>query len=111
MASLVVAALVALASHRHQWNLAKHKQQANGIADRLLTQWFEVRGSIPARGQGVLDEQSTWAWQTQVIRAEVVCGMPVEVIRLDVLGRLGTERTPAVLSSIELMQAPSASGG
>ena len=109
MGSLVASALVAMASHQHAMVLAKHKIEAAQIADTLLTQWYEFEGDIPGRGQGVVTGSIPWVWRTQRIDSRIVCGVPVNVIRLDIIGQTG-ENEPVVLSSVELLQAPGTQG-
>ena len=109
MGSLVTSSLVALSSHQHSILLAKQKLQANDIAEKLLSSWYESRGDVPTRDQGFLatSENSSadqWAWRTQPIGSRTVCGLPVAVIRLEVFGKTGKQKRPQTLASIELLQ-------
>ncbi len=110
MGTLVASGLVAMSSHQHSMVLAKQKQQANRIADRLLTNWYEVQGGVPLREQGVIVTTQEWLWRTQPIGSRSVCGLQADVVRLEVLGFTGYARVPRVLVSIELLQSPNASG-
>ncbi len=110
MGSLVASGLVALSSHQHSLVLAKQKRLANQIADRLLTDWYELRGKIPVREQGRIDASRPWLWQTLPVGSKSVCGLQTDVIRLDILGMVGNDPTPRVLVSIELLQAQNANG-
>jgi type II secretory pathway pseudopilin PulG len=118
MGSLVASSLVALSSHQHAILLAKQKHLANDIAENLLSNWYEFRGDIPTRAQGLLsnagtgiNENSTsetiadpWLWRTQPIGSRMVCGMQVAVIRLEVFRRIGNQKRPQSLASFELLQ-------
>jgi prepilin-type N-terminal cleavage/methylation domain-containing protein len=110
MGSLVASALVALSSQRHSMRLAKTKREANQIAEKLLTNWFEVLGSIPTREQGTVEQSQVWVWRTYPIGLRKVCGFEANVIRLEVLGRVGSELKPMILLSLELIQSQNASG-
>jgi len=113
MGSLVASSLVALSSHQHAILLAKQKRQANDIAEKLLLNWYELRGDIPTRDQGfVATERESgsdasfdqWLWRTQPVGARTVCGLPVAIIRLEVFGKVGNQKRPQTLASIELLQ-------
>ena len=110
MGSLVASGLVALSSHQHSILLAKQKQQANIIAERLLTNWYEVQGRVPVRDQGIAATANEWIWRTQPVGLRSVFGLQTSVIRLEVLGRVGRSVDPQVLVSIELLQGQNASG-
>ena len=110
MGTLVASGLVAMSSHQHSIVLAKQKQQANRLADRLLTNWYEVQGGVPLREHGVIVTTQEWLWRTQPIGSRSVCGLQADVVRLEVLGFTGNARVPRVLVSIELLQSPNASG-
>jgi prepilin-type N-terminal cleavage/methylation domain-containing protein len=110
MGSLVTSALVALSSHQHSILLAKRKQQANQIAETLLTHWYELQDDVPTRGQGLLETNGVWLWRTQLIGSQAICGLPVNVVRLEVLGQVGTKVEPQVLVAIELVQDQSEAG-
>jgi len=109
MGSLVASAMVALASHQHSQRLARQKHLANRVAESLLTNWYELRGQVPIREQGTVSMDGEWLWRTQPVSVQTVCGLPVNVIRLEIVGRVGTRLEPRVLSSIELIQTPDAS--
>jgi prepilin-type N-terminal cleavage/methylation domain-containing protein len=104
MGSLTASSLVALSAHQHSVVLAKQKQRANQIAETLLTDWYELSGNVPTRGQGIVTAQGTWLWRTQPVGVRSVCGLPVNIIRLEVLGTVGTKREPQTLLSLELLQ-------
>ena len=113
MGSLVASSLVALSSHQHAILLAKQKRQANDIAEKLLLNWYELRGDIPTRDQGLVatDRESgaeasfdQWLWRTQPVGARTVCGLPVAIIRLEIFGKVGKQKRPQTLASIELLQ-------
>ena len=110
MGSLVAFGLVALSSHQHAIALAKQKQQANLVADELLTKWYEVQGAPPVRGQGIVVQNQEWMWRTQPVGSRSVCGLQTNVVRLEILGRAGNARGLAVLVSLDLLQTPNASG-
>ncbi|MEQ1824850.1 MAG: type II secretion system protein [Pirellula sp.] len=109
MASLVATTMVALASHQRTILLAKQRQQANRVAETLLTNWYELNGDIPTRAQGVVDAQAEWHWQTQPIGSTTLCGLTVNIVRLDVFGRVGLDSQPRILTSVELVQGLNAS--
>ena len=110
MGTLVASGLVALSSHQHSILLAKQKQQANRVAEMLLTNWYEVQGRVPLRDQGIVASNGEWLWRTQPVGLRFVCGLQASVIRLEVLGRVGTNVDPQILVSIELLQSQNASG-
>ena len=110
MGSLVASGLVALSSHQHSILLAKQKQQANQIAEMLLTNWYEVQGRVPVRDQGIVATTGEWIWRTQPVGLRSVCGLQASVIRLEVLGRVGRIVDPQVLVSIELLQSQNPGG-
>jgi len=109
MGSLVAAGLVALASHQRSILFAKQKILAHDVAERLLTGWYELRGDIPTRDQGIVVEKGYWIWRTQPVLSRAVCGMPVHIIRLEILGTVGNSDDTLVLSSVELLQSQNAS--
>ncbi len=104
MGSLVASALVALASHQHALLLAQRKQAALQVAQNLLSGWYDLRGNVPTRDQGALVIDRPWLWRTQKVSTRIVCGLPVHVIRLDVLGTVDERGPPQILASIELIQ-------
>lgn len=133
MGSLVASSLVALSAHQHSILLAKHKHQANDIAETLLTNWYETRGDVPTRNQGFVATElariaamnsgvqfgitpsinnqllapsnaDQWLWRTQPVGSRTVCGLPVAVIRLEIFGKVGNRKTAQSLASIELIQ-------
>jgi prepilin-type N-terminal cleavage/methylation domain-containing protein len=110
MATLIAASMTTLASHKHSLLVAKQTLEANGVADRLLTNWYDLRQSVPVPAQGFVDADAQWRWQTQSIGSTSVCGIPVQIIRLDVLGRIGSRNELRILCSIEVMQRPDAGG-
>jgi type II secretory pathway pseudopilin PulG len=134
MGSLVASSLVALSAHQHSIVLAKQKHQANDIAETLLTNWYETRGDVPTRNQGFVATElariaamssgvqfgitpsinnqlvnpanaDQWLWRTQPVGSRTVCGLPVAVIRLEIFGKVGNQKTPQSLASIELIQS------
>ncbi len=133
MGSLVASSLVAISAHQHSIALAKQKHQANDIAETLLTNWYETRGDVPTRDQGFVATElgriaamnfgsqggsnpgmvhqvvnppnaEQWLWRTQPVGARTVCGLPVAVIRLEIFGKVGNQKVPQSLASIELVQ-------
>jgi len=110
MGTLVASGLVALASHQHALLLAKQKQQANQVAETLLTNWYEVQGRVPMRDQGSIANNGEWTWRTQPVGLRSVCGLQTIVIRLEVLGRVRNNLSPQVLSLVEVLQNQNASG-
>jgi len=110
MGSLVASTLVALSSHQRSILLAKRKQQANQIAETLLTNWYELQADVPTRDQGLLQANGVWLWRTQPVGLQAICGLPVNIIRLEVLGQVGTKAQPQVLVAIELVQSQSKAG-
>jgi len=110
MGSLVASGLVALSSHQHSILLAKQKQQANHVAEALLTNWYEVQGRVPIRDQGLVLTNGEWLWRTQPVGVRSVCGLQASIIRLEILGRAEKKLDPQVFASIELLQNQNASG-
>ena len=110
MGSLVASGLVALSSHQHSIVLAKQKQHANRVAETLLVNWYEVQGRVPIRDQGIIVANGEWLWRTQPVGARSVCGLQVNIIRFEILGRAGKNLDPQVFVSIELLQNQNASG-
>ena len=110
MGSLVASGLVALSSHQHSILLAKQKQQANHVAEVLLTNWYEVQGRVPFRDQGLVIANGEWLWRTQPVGVRSVCGLQACIIRLEILGRAEKKLDPQVFASIELLQNQNASG-
>ena len=110
MGSLVASGLVALSSHQHSILLAKQKQQANHVAEALLTNWYEVQGRVPIRDQGLVLANGEWLWRTQPVGMRSVCGLPANIIRFEILGRAEKNTDPQVFASIELLQNQNASG-
>jgi len=109
MGSLAALALVSLSSHQHSIVLAKQKQFANQVAEALLTNWYDQKGDVPTRDQGVFGQNGEWMWRTQPIGTRSVCGLQVNIVRLEVMGKVGTRSEPSVLTSIELVQNQNAS--
>ena len=110
MGTLVASALVALSSQRHSIQLAKAKKEANTVSERLLTTWYEVRGRVPLRDQGIVQQNQDWIWRTYPIGTKTVCGLEANIVRLEVVGIAGNDPKPIVLVSLELLQSPNASG-
>jgi prepilin-type N-terminal cleavage/methylation domain-containing protein len=109
MGSLTASALVALSAQQHSIVLAKQKQKANQIAETLLIDWYELIGYVPTRSQGSIAADGIWFWSTQPVGVRTVCGLPVNIIRLEVMGTVGTKMEPQRLVSLELLQSQNAS--
>jgi len=104
MGSLAASTLVALAAQQRSILLAKQKQKATQVAEGLLTRWYDLVGEVPTRNQGIVAAEETWLWRTQPVGFRNLCGLPVNIIRLDIIGTLGTNAEPRVLASVELVQ-------
>jgi prepilin-type N-terminal cleavage/methylation domain-containing protein len=111
MGSLAAATLVALAAQQHQVLVAKQKQEATSIAESLLSQWYDRNGSVPSHGQGIVEQRTDWLWRTQPIRSESIFGLPVNIIRLEVIGAAGRRRQLQVLAFIDVVQSDISAGG
>ncbi len=104
MATLVASSMVAVSAHRRSLALAGEKRRAVEHADRLLTFWYEDTGEVPDFGQGVIADDPAWTWRIAPIGQRSVCGIAVNVLRLEILAVTAASRSPQVLSSVEVLQ-------
>ncbi|MDG2221812.1 MAG: hypothetical protein P8L85_10540 [Rubripirellula sp.] len=89
MATVLVSSLLATGAHRRQHHFSNNKLVAVGIADDLLNQFLNSRDGIPPVAQGLIAARPQWSWRTQVVGAAAPAGVPMQVIRLEILGELG----------------------
>jgi type II secretory pathway pseudopilin PulG len=109
LATLVASCLVALSSYQSANRLSIQKLAASIAAESLLVQWYDTAGEVPIRQEGIvtnnpINPAAGLQWRTYPIRSQTVCGLPSNVIRLEVFGKPDVETSPTVLFSIELLQ-------
>lgn len=110
MATLLMTSWTAISQQRRHRAFATKKQQACQVAESIVSQWYERNGQIPLRAQGFAGSMREWSWQTQVVGTASLCGMQLPIVRLEVMGRVGTDHQPHVLCSLELVQREPGSG-
>ncbi len=104
MAALVVSALTALSRYQSVLKDAGRKRQAIAVADDLLQRWSDSPAGLPGSAAGTVPTDPTLGWRTRVVAQRSVCGMPAEVIRLDVWEQRLDEPEPRVLASVEYLR-------
>ena len=107
MASVLVGSLLAFSAHQKQRRNADAKIVAVAIADELLNQFTSSREGIPAIGRGAISGQPNWFWRTGVVGASAPVGVPLRVIRLEVVEvtEQGSLRPLATVDVVEPIEA------
>ncbi len=103
MASVLVASLLAFSAHRKQLRNADAKIAAISIADELLYRLSESRDGIPLSATGPIANQPNWFWRTRPTGNIVATGVPVRVIRFEIVESNG--QTIRVLTSVDVVEA------
>ena len=104
MSTVLVSSLLAYSAHQHQLRAAEAKLAAVTIADELMTRFVASREGIPRASRGPLAEHPGWYWQTRTVGVAAPAGIPVQVIRLEVLETI-PNRDPRVLAQIDVVQS------
>lgn len=89
MATVLASSLLAFGAHQRQRRTANQKLVAVGIAEDLLNQLIDTREGIPPTAQGAIPGRPNWYWRTRVVGSTAPAGVPMQVIRLEVLGSEG----------------------
>ncbi|TWT82575.1 hypothetical protein CA13_40380 [Planctomycetes bacterium CA13] len=110
MALLVVSSLTALSRYRSILALASRQRQAIQVADDLLARWLDSSTGLPGADSGRIPQHPTMGWNTRVVSQRMVCGVPTEIIRLNVWEQTGNQTEPRVLSSIEFVRSVTFTG-
>lgn len=84
LASVGVGSVMAFGLHQRQIIVARQTIEAAQIADNLLSRWQTDSIPVPTLQSGTTG-QPGWFWQTQLLRTESLAGLPVQVVRLDIL--------------------------
>ncbi len=103
-AALGVGVLLAFGVHQRQLRTARQRMTALELADRVLSDFMGSPDGIPVNGRGPLPVDTGWLWRTQPVAQRLVAGLPVIVIRLDIIGARSTASAPEVLCSIEVIR-------
>ncbi len=85
MATVLVGSLLSFSAHRRQLRRADAKIAAVAVADDLLSRFMGSREGIPLLANGSIDSHPTWYWQTQPVGTTAPAGVPLQVIRLQVI--------------------------
>ncbi len=102
LATLVVGVLVAMGSHQHKIRFSRQKLTATQLADQLLDRWHTKGDTVPLASNGFLSADGSLGWQTQVVQTRLLCGVPVNVVRLNLLS-LGQAQRPKSLGWIDVI--------
>ncbi len=85
MAGVLVSSLLAFSAHRRTQRFAEAKLAAVSVADELLTHLSGMRGGIPASSRGPIAGRPDWWWQTELVGLTAPAGIPLQVIRFQVI--------------------------
>lgn len=106
MASVLVGSLISFSAHQRQLRTAESKLAAVSLADEILSQLSGRREGVPRAGRGGIADRPGWFWQTRVVGVAAPAGIPLQVIRLEVI-QIGADRTPRVHTHVEIVEPAS----
>ena len=89
LGALTVSSLTAIGGLRRSQLLAARKCEAIAAADRILADWYRLRGSIPVNEHGAAPANGSLTWRTTLTRSARVFGVTFDVIRFEVVGSGG----------------------
>jgi prepilin-type N-terminal cleavage/methylation domain-containing protein len=104
MASVLVGALISFSAHRRQLRAADSKLEAVSVADDLLGRMSGSRDGVPRSGRGPISGRPGWFWQTRIVGIAAPAGIPLQVIRLEVI-QVGADRTARVLTQVDIVES------
>lgn len=109
VASLAVGSLTAMSRYQISLRQAERKNQALDAAERLIDFWIDRRQGLPGSDRGLLDSnglvgEPAIAWQTRLIRQQILGGASVDVMRLDIIWIEGDRVQQAPTISIEFIR-------
>jgi hypothetical protein len=106
MASVLVGSLISFSAHQRQLSSAESKLAAVSIADDLLSRLSGSREGVPRAGRGTIAGRAGWFWQTRIVGAAAPAGIPLQVIRLEVI-EVRADRTVRVLTHVDIVESSS----
>ncbi len=83
-AGLVASSLVATSRYQLTVKRLVDQQAAIEIADQLMHQWADSPHGVPAISLGVVPGSPRFRFRTRLLSRRLVCGVPVDVVRLEV---------------------------
>lgn len=110
-AALIVGVLLSFGVHHRQMRFAHQRMTAMDIADAMLTRWQTQPDGVPLLAGGPLPFQPNWIWRTQPVSRRFVAGVPVDIIRLEIIAPAGTSADARQLCSIEVVRRVNVTGG
>jgi hypothetical protein len=91
-----------MGSHQQKIRFSRQKLAAAQLADQLLDRWHTSGKPVPLTGNGFLSADGSLGWQTQLVQTRLLCGVPVNVVRLNLLS-LGQSHGPKSLGWIDVV--------
>ena len=77
---------------------------AMSVVDDLMNQFVDGPDGIPIAQRGSVPGRPTWIWQTQVVGRTAPAGIPLHVIRLEVMD-VSVSNANRSLASIDVVKA------
>ena len=102
LSTLMVSGLLGFRVHQKQLQFNQHRIEATAAAERLLAAWSIQPTGVPMGATGVMDVQRQWWWQTRLIGTREIFGLPILIVRLEVLENLPTPGV--VLVSVDFVK-------
>ena len=106
MASVLVGSLISFSAHQRQLRSAESKLAAVSIADDLLSRLSGSRGGVPRAARGTIAGRPGWYWQTRIVGVAAPAGIPLQVIRLEVI-EIRADRTARLLTHVDVVESSS----
>lgn len=106
MASVLVGSLISFTAHHRQLRAAESKLTAVSIADELLSRLSGSRQGVPRAGRGAIAGRPGWYWQTRIVGVAAPAGIPLQVIRLEVI-ESRTDGTARLLTHVDIVESSS----
>ncbi len=103
MASVLVGSLISFSAHQRQLRSAESRLAAVSVADELLSLLSGRREGVPRAGRGAIASRPGWYWQTRVVGVAAPAGIPLQVIRLEVIAE-SANQTRRVLSHVDIVE-------
>lgn len=102
MASVLVSSLLAFSAHRQQSRTADAKLAAVRVAEDLLLDFTARQDGIPVGKRGRIAGTAGWFWRTTVVGTTAPVGVPLKVIRLQVIEVSGNRSVP--LATVDVLE-------
>lgn len=111
LGTLLVAVLMAGARLNRQRGRTALREEATGVADRLLEEWWANRDEFPRSDDGTVTAERPWSWRTRVVENKGAVPLGCEVVALEIFAgdeasaaADKTERAPACRIEVLLTQ-------